>query len=163
MKLLKDLELCLTKNDALKNIAVPFQVRQSFAKLVIQMHYAPHSIEDRALCASEIQKCIRRYRPDEEKPIEQIHPEDYATIFNFVTLSLDCGTEYVGCAHRHDPAMHIVISEKASSPGFFPAPIREGAWRVMLHVHAVISEEIPCRLRIWGVEEADHEYQIPAF
>ena len=162
MKLLNDQAFSLTKADVLRNIDIPFLVEEEFAALVIQMNYAPHRIEDPELCAEEIRTCIRRYFPEEEVPAGNIDPDDFDPLFNFVTRSLDCGERYVGCAHRHAPSLTVKISEGDASPGFDPVPVEKGLWRVMLHVHAVISSQVQCRLRIWGTEEADGEDTVPA-
>lgn len=151
MNVLKEQTFCVVKPDVRRNISVPFFVDRPFSGLVIRMDYAPHRVTDAKLCAEEIESCLRRYLPEEERPRGEIRPEDYDPLFNFITLSLDCGERYVGCAHRHDPALIVRISEREASPGFDPTPIREGPWRVMLHVHAVITDQIRCRLRIWGV------------
>lgn len=160
MKLLEDRSFCVSKAEVRSNIAVPFVVDRPFAALIIRLDYAPHRVTDEKLCAEEIETCLRRYLPREEWPKETIRPGDYDPLFNFITLSLDCGDRYAGCAHRHDPSLTVRISEQEASPGFDPAPIREGPWQVMLHVHAVITSQIQCHLQIWGAEEADGEYSI---
>jgi len=155
MKLLKKEEFLFTKDNVRQNVLIPFPVEEAFNALLIQMSYAPHKVEEPERCKAEIRKCLQRYLPSEYQPVGEINPKDYGTLFNFVTLSLDCGDRYIGCAHRHDPDMRLWISAEQASPGFDPVPVTKGLWRVVLHVHAVISDSLPCRLQIWGIEEGE--------
>ena len=155
MDLLFEQNFSLCKLDDKTNIFLPFQVTKPYQRLIIYWHYAPHLVTDGKIAAQEIERCCRRYLPEDKWPREPIDPKQFEPIFNFVTLSLDSPSGYVGCAHRHDANMRLFLSEAAASPGFEPHSICPGRWRAVLHVHSVIQEPVAGVLRIVGMEGAE--------
>ena len=155
MDILLERSFLLCRTDDKTNIFLPFNLVKPYQRLIIYWNYAPHMVTDHKIAAKEIQHCCQKYLPDDKWPDMPIDLEEYDPIFNFVTLSLDSPSGYVGCAHRHYANMELVVSETDASPGFEPCLICSGQWRVALHVHAVIQEPVIGSLRIVGedVEE----------
>ena len=141
----------LTPEQSRTNILVPFTVPCEFERLELRCQYSPKVVEDPAVAFQQIESCIQKYVRPEERP-EVIRIEDYDIPVNFVTLSLDCGTEYIGCAHRHAPEQTIFVGAQGATVGFFAHPIVPGEWRAVLNVHAVISNTVEYGLTIVGKE-----------
>lgn len=150
MDILLERSFSLCRADDKTNVFLPFQVAKPYQRLIIYWNYEPHLVTDDKIAAQEIQRCCRRYLPEDKWPDEPIDPKQYEPIFNFVTVSLDSPSGYVGCAHRHDANMKLILSKTAASPGLEPCPICPGQWRAVLHVHAVIQEPVIGSLRIVG-------------
>ena len=161
MEVLVKQNITLTEKDFKTNLYVPFRVPKAFKYLIIKFQYAPHQVLDLDIWREEVTKCLHRYLPKDLWPAEPIDLAQYDPIFNFVTLSLDFGECYIGCAHRHVPDLIVKISENEASWGFEPTPVDSGDWRVGLHVHSVVQGPIQCTLCVWGSEKADDK--IPAF
>lgn len=155
MDILLERSFSLHRADEKTNIFLPFLALRPYGRLMVFLQYAPHLVTDDKIAAREIRRCCQRYLPEETWPDEPIDPKRYEPIFNFVTLSLDSPSGYVGCAHRHDANMRLLVSVTDASPGFEPCPIGPGQWRAALHVHAVIQEPVVGRLRIVGVDEEE--------
>lgn len=146
--------------DVRKNVLVPFQTERDYDRFLIQLHYSPKSIRDPAVITPQIQKCVETYFPAGS----QLTAEDmkeYDQLLNFVTLSLDRGETYVGCAHRHPPEQTIVIARDGSSWGFAPTAPTAGAWRIVLHVQAVVVGTVDYRLAVYGMERGERDDCIP--
>ena len=150
MDILLERSFSFRRANEITNIFLPFQIRRPYERLMAFLQYAPHRVTDDKLAVQEIRRCCRQYLPEETWPEEPVDPKRYEPIFNFVTLSLDSPSGYVGCAHRHDANMRLFLTEAAASPGFEPCPICPGPWRVVLHVHAVVQEPVTGSLRVVG-------------
>ncbi|WP_455582803.1 hypothetical protein [Dysosmobacter sp.] len=161
MELLFDQAFAFTTADVRKNILLPFRARRDYDRLVLHLHYGPKAIRDPEIIAPQIRKCVETYFPAGYELTEE-DMKEYGQLLNFVTLSLDKDGAYVGCAHRHPPEQTLVISERGSSWGFAPAAATAGAWRVVLHVQAVVAGTVDYRLQVFGMERGERDDAIPA-
>ena len=152
MRLLFDQTINITAADNKTNIDLPLEITEDNFALFIQTAYTPKVIEDRDLARREIEAGIVRYIPENDRA-EFGRWEDYLPLVNFITLSVDCGDEYIGCAHRHSPVQDHIISPAYSSPGFIRHAVRAGRWNFVLNCHAVVNGTVQYRLRIWGADE----------
>lgn len=150
-----------TAGDVRKNILVPFYTDRAFDRLVLKLHYTPKSIRDPAIIGPQIRACVETYFPSGHQLTEE-DMKEYDQLLNFVTLSLDHGETYVGCAHRHPPEQTIVISPAGSTWGFDSVAVTAGAWRVVLHVQAVVVGTVTYRLAVYGMEGGESDAAIPA-
>lgn len=161
MEVLLRHDCTLRPEDARKNILLPFSVPKSFDRLAILLHYGPKEVRDPAIIQPQIEACVQRYFPP-GTTLTARDMEEYPCLFNFVTLSLDCGDTYIGCAHRHPPKQTIFIAENSASWGFAPHPITQGAWRVALHVHAVVAGTVDCHIAVCGLEKGENDERLPS-
>lgn len=152
MKLLFDQTIQIHPSDNKTNIDIPLEITEEHYALFIQTAYTPKIIEDTDLAQREIEAGIARYIP-ESALAEFGRWEDYTPLVNFITLSIDCGEEYIGCAHRHSPVQDHIISPAYASPGFIRHTIGPGMWNFVLNCHAAVSETILYHLRISGADE----------
>ena len=163
MKLLFDRTINIHPDDSKTNIDIPLEITEVFSALFIQTEYTPKIVEDRDLSRREIEVGVARYIPEYDLA-EFGRWEDYMPLVNFITLSIDCGDEYIGCAHRHSPVQDHIISPVYSSPGFFRHTIRTGGWNFVLNCHAVIDKTVRYRLQVWGADENEELHdRIQAF
>lgn len=161
MKKLLHQDLVFSVEDVRKNILLPLQVDQAYDSLVIHFHYEPKYIRDKEIIMPQIQACVKKYFPAGHELTEE-DMKEYDQLLNFVTLSLDKDEEYVGCAHRHPPEQTIIISPRGSSYGFSPQTVTPGAWRIVLHVQAVVVGTVDFTLDVYGLEEGESIDAIPA-
>ncbi len=161
MELLLDRTFAFTEADVLKNVLIPFRLERDYDRLVIHLHYSPKEIRDPEIIMPQIQKCVETYFPAGYQ-LSETDMEEYRSLLNFVTLSLDKNGEYVGCAHRHPADQLLSISAGGSSYGMAPTAASAGDWRVVLHVQAVITGTIDYRLQIFGMEGGEQDAEIPA-
>lgn len=151
----------LHPEDWQKNILLPFEIPKAYDRLAILLQYGPKEVCDRAVISPQIEACVARYFP----PGTQLSDKDrekYPCLYNFVTLSLDCGEEYIGCAHRHPPRQTICIAQERASWGFQPHAITKGLWRVVLHVQAVVAGTVDCHVAVCGLEKGEHDDLLPS-
>lgn len=158
--LLRD-DLKFTVADVRRNVLLPFHVDKAYDRLVVLLHYGPKAISDPAIIMPQIEECVRLYFPAGYQLTEE-DMKEYNQLFNFVTLSVDCDGEYVGCAHRHPPEQKIVISENGSSWGFAPYAASPGDWRVVLHVQAVVDGTVDCHIAVCGLERGETDDLLPS-
>lgn len=161
MDKLLDYRAVFRPEDVRRNVLLPFEAPRDYRALAVQLHYGPKEVRDPAVVRRQIEACVRKYFPP-GMSLSGKDLEEYPCLLNFVTLSLDCGTEYVGCAHRHPPEQTIVVSEDESSPGFSRRRASRGPWRVVLHVQAVVVGEVDCRVAVFGLEGGEELAAIPA-
>lgn len=161
MDILMEYHAVFRPEDWRQNILLPFDVPKQYDRLAVRLYYGPKEVRDPAVIRPQIEECVRRYWPEGAR-LSETDMQEYECLFNFVTLSLDCGAEYVGCAHRHPPEQTIFVSEREASPGFAPRAVTPGLWRVVLHVQAVIAGEVDCRAAVFGLERGENDAAIPA-
>ena len=154
MDILLDHTWIFTPEQARTNVIVPFTVPRAYDRLQFDFVYGPKAIHDPEIILQKMTECMEKYVPPEERP-PVIRVGDYDAPVNFVTLSVDCGDEYIGCAHRHPSKQTIVIGEKEASFGFFAHPITAGDWRVVLNIHAVVAGTVNYHLVITGKEAGE--------
>lgn len=153
MEILLDHIWTLTPEDARTNVIVPFTVPHDFDRLEFRASYGPKLVTDPEIRMRGLKECMEKYVAPKDRPAV-LRLEDFDPPVNFVTLSVDCGEEYVGCAHRHPPEQTITIGAREATFGFFRHPAEAGEWRVVLNVHAVIAGTVDYHLTITG-KEAD--------
>lgn len=83
--------------------------------------------------------------------------EKFLPLKNLVTLSLDDPDGYRGAAHRQAPTQEHRIAKDFASPGFYPGVIKPGSWRVVVNVHALITESCIGNLEILTEEETEQD------
>ncbi|MDR3173661.1 MAG: hypothetical protein LBU19_05380 [Treponema sp.] len=152
MEVLLDRRILLHTADEKTNVPVPFSVTRDFGALEFVYDYEPKGVDDEEAAKGMLRECVRRYVPEEYRkrlePLDQFLP----SVVSLVTLSIDYNGRYLGCAHRHAPKQRHIISANYASPGFFKQPARAGNWRAVLNVHAVVSGELRCHLRVLARE-----------
>ncbi|MDP3176383.1 MAG: hypothetical protein Q8M76_00680 [Spirochaetaceae bacterium] len=116
-----DAELALTPSSSRSSVELPFVLDSPAERLEIDFSYQPKFLEGR---------------------------EGASPIPNLVTISLDYGEEYLGCAHRHAPVQRHLIGAGGSSPGFHAAPVRAGGYRLVVSAHCVVTPACAVRVRV---------------
>lgn len=134
-------ENILTKNfhftakDNKTHVSMPFSINREYAALHVRCRYSPKTLEELSLAEELAREAIRKYlSPSLEEAPDW---KKFLPIHNLITLSIDYEQEYAGCAHRHAPRQHHVISAGFASPGFERRRVLPGRWRAVLSVHAV--------------------------
>lgn len=118
------------------NIPLEFNVPSGIEKLIIDYEYAPKILEDEEKAAKLLEKSIEKYLGDEYKA----EPEDFMTVKNLITLSLDENGNYRGAAHRQADKQHHEIGRGFASVGFEKGEIKSGRWTLVLNVHCCACE-----------------------
>ncbi len=141
------------------NIIHEFTVDRKYQSLEISYNFTPKMIEDIDITKQQLVKGIHQYildvLPDTEpgllktKLLDSLHKQ--LPLLNHMTLSLDYEEHYIGAAHRHASRQELRISEDYSSPGFIRSRIQPGTWRIMLNVHAALTD-LRYSLRVIGKE-----------
>lgn len=162
MDILLRRDFTLHKEDSRSNICLPFNTEKEYARLVCAFRYTPKEITDPELVHSMVIELSGNWLPEGLDAETAIEWEEYRTLLNFVTLSLDYGEEYIGCAHRHAPEQRISISQSGSTWGFAPHKVEQGAWRVVLNVQAVVLGEVQYHLAVCGMEEGESDDLLPS-
>ncbi len=117
------------------HIHVPFVLDKEYSALHLSCSYSPKTVEDITLSEQMIKQAIQDYIPEDQR--DTIHWRQCLPISNLVTISLDYEKAFIGCAHRHDPQQHHVISGTEASPGFNKQQIFPGQWRAVISLHSV--------------------------
>jgi hypothetical protein len=155
MDVLLDRLILLHARDEKTNVSIPFTVEKDFGSLELVCAYEPKNYDDEEQAKQLIEECVRCHVPEKYwknlEPLDQFLP----SVVNLVTLSVDYNGCYLGCAHRHAPEQRHIISGNFSSPGFLRQPVLAGNWSAVLNVHAVVSRELRCHLRVLAREEGE--------
>lgn len=130
----------LTSFDTKRNISWYFELEEDAEFLDITYSYTPKKLEDKEKTEEKIMECLLKDAPD---TYEEYLPEreKFAPLVNLVTISLDGPDGYVGAAHRHPNVQSHRISSAFASVGFVKTRIKKGKWRLMLNIHAVVTDE----------------------
>lgn len=131
------------------NLILPFTLPFDAQKLQITYTYAPKILDGAPAC-EKAEACLCR----DAGEYRDTYPEaaDYLPLKNLITLSLDAPDGYRGCAHRQAPQQVHILTENTASPGFLPGKMQKGAWRLMLHVHALVTDFCVCHVKIEAQE-----------
>ncbi len=151
MKLLIEKELCLTESDTKTSVSIPFTVPGNTEKLFITYSYSPKLLEDEEKAKRLIKENILRDAPEDAEAYT-----DYGRFMplkNLITLSLNSPEGYVGAAHRQDSEQHHEICEDFASPGFIKCKPEKGEWVLSLDIHAIVTDNVICKLKIEAEEE----------
>lgn len=153
MEVLLERTLRLTPADDRSNILLPFTVPHDFAWLEFHCAYTPKYLTDPELVRQAVAACHVRYLRPQDRP-RYIDPAEY-TLKNLVTLSIDCGSRYLGAAHRQAHEQVHIISNDFASSGFWKCPANAGQWRAVLNIHALASPEVEYTLCVIGKEAGE--------
>ena len=141
------------------NIDIPFLIPEAYHALFIRTAYSPKIVADEEFARKQIEAGVARYIPESAR--EKFGQwRDYLPVVNFITLSVDCEEEYIGCAHRHSPVMDHIISAEYSSAGFIRHAVTPGTWKCVLNCHAVVDESVTCSVQVFGADRNEelHDY-----
>lgn len=145
MKTVLEREVKILPEDNKTNIVLPF-ITDAAETMKITYSYSPKILEDGERARVLIEECLANdtgeYRSEYPKYTE------YLPLKNLITLSLDSPEGYRGAAHRHDPEQLHVLSKNQASAGFLKGKITAGEWRLTLNVHAIVTEECVCKIKI---------------
>ena len=144
-------QIKLTPANEKTNIIVPFEVNGAFRKLFIGYSYSPKLLTDRERAQILIEENLIRDADDDAQYYTD--REKFMPLKNLITLSLDSPEGYRGAAHRQDDEQHHEIGPDSASPGFIRGSIGKGGWRLVLNVHAVVTDEVNCRIKIEAEED----------
>lgn len=145
MKTLLDEIYIFVPRDDKTNFCVEFSVPAGYAALRCDCSFSPKTVREKELVQEAIWGNIGKYVPQED--IAAIAAEDL-TLVNHLTFSLDCGEQYLGCAHRHAATATHIIAPGGSSPGFIRRNVQAGNWRAVINIHSITSPEVRYSLRI---------------
>jgi hypothetical protein len=142
-------EIELTPSDTRTHKTFEFPLPSGIDRLIIETAYAPKVFPDRNTAQIRMLEGVLRCGLDRRqiygKPIEEL-----SDLVNLIILSADLNGRYLGAAHRHAPEQRIHISPEGSSPGFFPAAIEPGSFRITVSVFLVLTEQCVYRIRVTG-------------
>jgi hypothetical protein len=155
VEILLDRLFLLHADDAKTNVCVSFPVKKEFGSLEFVCVYGPKGYDDEDAARLMIQEGLRRFVPEEYRKSFEPPDQFLPSVTSLVTLSVDYGGRYLGCAHRHAPEQRHTISANFSSPGFLRQPVLAGDWRAVINVHSVVSRELRYRLRVLARERSE--------
>lgn len=150
MKTLLDTEITVLPENEKTNIILPFTVTERAGELIIDYSYSPKLLTDNEKAERLI--CENLLRDAGEDAGEYTDYGKFVPLKNLITLSLDSPTGYSGAAHRQPNEQHHVIKKDFASPGFLKGEIEKGQWRLVLNVHAVVTDEVTCKIRVQAGE-----------
>ena len=145
-----DKTIYFNPEDSKSNVRIPFSLKKDYKSLEFFCSYEPKKCEDKEKAKELVLKGIETYIPAEYRKLADSLDNYINTVVNLVTLSLDAPDQYLGCAHRHAPQQHHIISAEFSSPGFFLYSPSAGDWQVLINVHAVVSPVVRYHLQIFA-------------
>ena len=146
MKTLLEKEIILTPENEKTNILLPFIVEEESEKLRITYSYSPKELGD----CERAKELIEKNLENDTHGDRHLYPDYkvYLPLKNLVTLSLNSPSRYMGAAHRQDKDQCHIISEDFSSVGFLKGKIEKGQWTLYLNVHALVTENCICKVKI---------------
>lgn len=138
------------------NHYVHFTVPEGAYGLQFECSYSPKRVEPE-LAEKAILRNIGKYmpRPQLEEIRKAADLKPFLPVVNLITFSLDCGNDYVGCAHRHHQKQTLIVSPKHATPGFFRRAATPGPWTAVVNIHSITSEEVAYHLVISTLEEGE--------
>lgn len=145
-------EIILSPKDEKTNVPIEFIIDRPVRSIKITYSYSPKELTDESAARLKIEQCL--IRDGEEEKLSSWR--EFLPILNLVTLSLDDPYTFRGAAHRHAYTQEHIISENEASHGFIKGKIHEGKWILQLNVHALVTQECICRIKI-EAQEADYE------
>ena len=145
MKTLLETDAHLLRASEKTNVALTFTVPEAVSLLRITYFYAPKTLDGEA-ARPAIEACLRR-------DAGEFYPEypdwtHYLPLKNLVTLSLDAPDGFRGCAHRQADRQVHILSRAEASPGFLPGELAAGEWKLVLNVHALVTEFCDYHIKI---------------
>lgn len=149
--ILKETKITLHPDDEKSNIYIPFNVPQGTYRLCITYSYSPKILEDEEKSVELIKENLIRDAGGDWTEYEDYN--EFMPLKNLVTLSLVSpdGT-FRGAAHRQADKQYHEICRDSASPGFIKGDIATGQWKLCLNVHALVTDECICNVKIEGEE-----------
>lgn len=152
MKTLLETQVRVTPAQEKTNIVLSFSVPDGAKLLKISYSYAPKELSG-AAGQMRAEECLLR----DAGAFRAEYPSagHYLPLKNLITLSLDDPNGYRGAAHRQAPQQVHILRETEASPGFYMGLIPCGEWKLVLNVHALVTEYCDCTVKIEVGEGAD--------
>lgn len=148
-RILIDERIILIPDSRRTNVCREFEVTDEFSRLIIECEYTPKKLENMEISQKHIERALDVYEGSAEGNA-RCSWKNFVPLYNLVTFSLDCGDEYIGCAHRHSSTQIHIISSTFSSPGFIRKEITKGRWRAVVNVHEILHEKCVYHFKITG-------------
>ena len=143
-RVILDIEDKLYPAQSQTNVEFPFELECDMDSLTIEYAYWPKVLSDDDLARRMLHEGMEHCVEPQDRPQFPIH--SFLPLVNLVTLSVDDVEGYRGCAHRHDPEQTHVLRAEDSSPGFEDRTVMAGKWKVVINVHAVVTD--PCNFKL---------------
>ena len=144
--ILKETQTILHPDDSKSTRYIPFDVPENTQKLCITYAYSPKILEDKEKSYELIKENLIRDAGEEWG--EYTDYEEFMPLKNLVTLALEDTEGYRGAAHRQADSQYHEICEDFASVGFVRGRITAGQWKLMLHVHALVTDSCTCDIKI---------------
>ena len=147
--ILKETQTHLCPDDSKSTRFIPFDVPEGVNKLCITYSYSPKILEDKEKNYELIKENLIRDAGEEWTEYSDF--EKFMPLKNLVTLAL-CSSDgsYRGAAHRQADNQYHEICEDFASVGFLKSEIIAGQWKLLLHVHALVTDICTCNIKIEG-------------
>lgn len=140
-------DLDLTPADDRTTRIFAFEVPAPTQALEVILSYTPPIFEDAAQASLLAREALDHFGyPSNEASVQAALP-----LQNFITVSLDDPQGYRGNAHRKTNPQHIRLTNDAATAGFYVRPLLGGPWRLMLHLHAIVSAQVRCHCAVRAV------------
>jgi len=137
----------LKEKDRKSTKCFSFNVDEEYKELRVFLSFSPGVLEDEEKCKSKIQREIKNYLDSED---EVPSFKQFIPLKNLVTLSLQHEGEYLGNAHRWNMNQKHIISTEIASPGFNLCKCTKGEWKVIMHIHEIVTEKCAVNLVVKG-------------
>ena len=146
--ILKETVTYLRPDDEKSTRYIPFTVPEGVKKIFITYSYSPKILEDKEKSLLLIKENLIRDAGDEWT--EYTDYDEFMPLKNLVTLSLMSPEGFCGAAHRQADSQYHEIGEGFASPGFLKGKITAGQWTLCLNVHALVTDDCTCSIKIEG-------------
>lgn len=146
---LLSLQTEITREQCFKHVEFPFFTDKDYSKLIINYIYLPKDYDGKDAYDRAVQAFKEAYG-ESEIDLEEVKGE--LPLKNHVTLSLSCGNNWIGTAHRHANNMVVEVGEHTATEGFHKTPIIKGEYSVTLSIHALLSKKVSVSLEVVAYE-----------
>lgn len=140
----------LTKDFSEKDYFTSFSVPRGIKKISLLFSYSPDQVTDRSLFSQSVSEAIKKYYGEFDGELDQLKVENFDTIKNLLTISLDCNGRFIGNRHKWESNQTIEISKNKVTPGFISPHMIEGEWGVTIHCHQIFTELVNVELKVVG-------------
>ena len=148
-------QLHILPKDDKTHINVSFDVPKGLKCITVRTAYAPKYEYDEAACIELIDKGLATQDIAQDLTYED--KRRCIPLSNHIAWSLNDGEKNLGTEHRHSPDQTHIISQRYSSNGFIPTPIRQGKWILTASINGIVTKYIDILVEINGYED-DLEY-----
>lgn len=146
--ILLEIHRVFTKSDEKTHVRFPFTVPEGVTGLRLELSFSP--AHDNGAGGAEVEETFRRDAPYLAFTAEDVNRE--LPLRNFLDVSLDSPSGWVGTTHRHGSVKHLEISEKSASYGFHPVKTEPGEWTLTLSFNAVVTPELFVNVAVEGAK-----------